>query len=64
MNYITKRKSGKRIIPSDSTYKLRKNEFVYNNVRFFPTYLQTGKSYLIEKTKRKMIAEDSKTALK
>jgi hypothetical protein len=33
-------------------------------VRVFPTYLQTGKSYLIEKSKRKMIAEDIKTALK
>ena len=55
---------GKRIVPSGSTYRIRKNDYFYNDVRVFPTYLQTGKSYLIEKSKRKMIAEDIKTALK
>lgn len=64
MNYIAKRKTGKRIVPSGSTYKIRKNAYFYNDARVFPTYLQTGKSYLIEKSKRKMIAEDIKTALK
>jgi uracil-DNA glycosylase len=64
MNYISKRKTGKRIVPSGSTCKIRKNDYFYNDVRVFPTYLQTGKSYLIEKSKRKMIAEDIKTALK
>ncbi len=63
MNYIAKRNIGKRIVPSGSTYKIRKKEYFYNDVRVFPTYLQTGKSYLIEKSKRKMIAEDIKTAL-
>jgi hypothetical protein len=64
MNYIVKRNTGKRIVPSGSTYKIRKEEYYYNDARVFPTYLQTGKSYLIEKSKRKMIAEDIKTALK
>ena len=64
MNYIARRNTGKRIVPSGSTYKIRKNEYFYNEVRVFPTYLQTGKSYLIEKSKRKMIAEDINTALK
>ena len=64
MNYIAKRKTGKRIVPSGSIYKIRKKEYFYNDVRVFPTYLQTGKSYLIEKSKRKMIAEDINTALK
>ncbi len=64
INYIAKRNTGKRIIPSGSTYMIRKKEYFYNEVRVFPTYLQTGKSYLIEKSKRKMIAEDIKTALK
>jgi uracil-DNA glycosylase len=64
MNYISKRKTRKRIVPSGSTCKIRKNDYFYNDVRVFPTYLQTGKSYLIEKSKRKMIAEDIKTALK
>ncbi len=64
MNYIAKRNTGKRIVPSGATYKIRKKEYSYNDVRVFPTYLQTGKSYLIEKSKRKMIAEDIKVALK
>lgn len=58
MNYIAKRKTGKRIVPSGSTYKIRKSYYFYNDVRVFPTYLQTGRSYQIEKSKRKMIAED------
>jgi hypothetical protein len=32
-------------------------------VRLFPTYLQTGKSFLIEKSKQVMIAEDIRAAL-
>lgn len=64
MNYITRRNIGKRIIPSGSTYKIRKDKYFYNDIRVFPSYLQTGKSYLIEKSKRKMIAEDIKAALK
>ena len=64
INYIAKRNTGKRIVPSGSTYKIRKNEYYYDDARVFPTYLQTGKSYLIEKSKRKMIAGDINTALK
>jgi len=63
MNYVAKRNIRKRIIPSGSTYKIRKNTYFYKHVRVFPSYLQTGKSYLIEKSKRKMIAEDIKTAV-
>jgi uracil-DNA glycosylase len=63
LNLIAKRKGGKRIIPSGATYKIRKEEYFYERFRVFPSYLQTGKSYLIEKSKRKMIAEDIKTAL-
>jgi len=63
MNYIAKRNVGKRVIPSGSTYKIRRNEHFYKHMRVFPSYLQTGKSYLIEKSKRTMIAEDIKAAL-
>jgi len=63
MNCIAKRNFGKGIIPSGSTYKIRKGEYFYKQLRVFPSYLQTGKSYLIEKSKRKMIAEDIKAAL-
>ncbi|MHA2203850.1 MAG: uracil-DNA glycosylase family protein [Candidatus Hodarchaeales archaeon] len=60
--YITKRKIGKRVIPSGSTYKIRNEKFYYEDKRAFPSYLQTGKNYLIEKSKRRMIAEDIKNA--
>jgi uracil-DNA glycosylase len=63
MNLIAKRNKGKPLIPSGSTYKIRKGEYFYKQVRVYPSYLQTGKSYLIEKSKREMIAEDIKAAL-
>jgi uracil-DNA glycosylase len=63
MNCIAKKETGKRLIPSGSTYKIRKGKYFYKQLRVFPSYLQTGKSYLIEKSKRKMIAEDIKAAL-
>jgi uracil-DNA glycosylase len=63
MNCIAKKNTNKRLIPSGSTYKIRKDKYFYRQLRVFPSYLQTGKSYLIEKSKRKMIAEDIKAAL-
>jgi len=63
MNLIAQRSTGKRIVPSGSTYKIRKGKYFFKQLRVFPSYLQTGKSYLIEKSKQKMIAEDVKTAL-
>jgi uracil-DNA glycosylase len=63
MNYIAKKNTSKRLIPSGPTYKIRKDEYFYEQLRVFPSYLQTGKSYLIERSKRKMIAEDIKVAL-
>jgi uracil-DNA glycosylase len=63
MNLIAKRNLGKGIIPSGSTYKIRESKYFYKQFRVFASYLQTGKSYLIEKSKRKMIAEDIKAAL-
>ena len=64
MNYITKRQEGVRVIPSGSTYKIRKEQFRLQDRRFFPSYLQTGGNYLIEKSKRRMIAEDIREALR
>lgn len=63
-NYISKRQSGKNTIPAGSTYKIRKNQFYYQGRRVFPSYLQTGQSYLIEKSKREMIAEDLAEAMR
>jgi uracil-DNA glycosylase len=63
MNYIARKDIDKRLVPSGSTYKIRKNKYYYKQLRVFPSYLQTGKGYLIEKSKRNMIAEDIKAAL-
>jgi len=61
-NYISKRNTNKLTIPNDSTYKLRSQSFYYEDKRVFPSYIITGKNFLIEKSKRKMISEDIKNA--
>ncbi|MBN1328139.1 MAG: uracil-DNA glycosylase [Candidatus Heimdallarchaeota archaeon] len=63
-NYISKRTIGHKTIPIGSTYKIRNEEFFYKNIRILPSYLPIGQNYLIEKSKRKMIAEDITQALK
>lgn len=62
INYIYKRKHGVKVIPSGSTYKIRNHEYIYNHIRFYPSYTQTGDSFNLEKSKRYMIAEDIKNA--
>lgn len=62
VNYIAKRMGLNRVIPQGSTYKIRKDKYFFNNIRVFPSYLQAGPSFFIEKSKRKMIAEDIKSA--
>jgi uracil-DNA glycosylase len=62
-NAIARRRTGKRLIPSGPTYKVRGGEYWYEGKRVFPGYLQTGRSYLIERSKREMIAADLKAAL-
>ena len=63
MNSIWKKRQGTNVIPGGSTYKIRKQKYYYEGKRVFPSYLQTGKNYLIEKSKRMMIAEDIKEAI-
>jgi hypothetical protein len=62
-NYITKRQSGQRAVPAESTYKIRSNRYEYEGKRVLPSYTQAGPSFFIEKSKRRMIAEDIATAL-
>ncbi|MBN1580293.1 MAG: uracil-DNA glycosylase [Anaerolineae bacterium] len=63
LNDIARREVGKRAIPSGSTYKIRGDAYYFKDARAFPSYLQTGKSFLIEKSKQHMIAEDIRAAL-
>jgi len=63
-NYIAKRSGHERVIPSGSTYKIRSKKYFFQDKRVFPSYVQAGPSFFIEKSKRKMIAEDIAAALK
>lgn len=63
VNSIYKRKYGISPIKRGSTYKIRKEVHELNGMRFFPSYTQTGESFNLEKSKRRMIAGDIKNAL-
>ena len=64
VNYIAKRAGEGRVTPAGSTYKIRGGEYSFQGKRAFPSYLQAGPSFFIEKSKRKMIAEDIAAALR
>jgi uracil-DNA glycosylase len=63
LNAIAQRAGEKRVIPAGSTYKIRKAKYFFRGMRVFPSYLQAGPSFFIEKSKRRMIAEDIAAAL-
>ncbi len=63
VNYIAARAGEGRVIPAGSTYKIRGAEYHWRGARAFPSYLQAGPSFFIEKSKRKMIAQDIASAL-
>jgi uracil-DNA glycosylase len=64
LNSIARRRGLPRVIPAGSTYKLRGGRFSYEGIHVFPSYLQAGPSFFIEKSKRKMIAEDIAAGLR
>ncbi len=64
LNYIARRAGEGRVIPAGSTYKIRGQPYYFRGARAFPSYLQAGPSFFIEKSKRKVIAEDIAEALK
>jgi uracil-DNA glycosylase len=57
-NTIAKRETGERAIPAGSTYKIRGGSFTFRRKPAFPSYMQVGPSFGIEKSKQRMIAED------
>jgi uracil-DNA glycosylase len=63
VNYIAKRAGEGRVISAGSTYKIRGQEYFFRGRRAFPSYLQAGPSFFIERSKRSMIAEDIAAAL-
>jgi len=64
VNTIAKRAGQGRVIPAGSTYKIRGPEYYFQGRRAFPSYLQAGPSFFIEKSKRQMIAEDIAAAMR
>lgn len=58
INMISKRKYRGNVIPSGSTYRLRKQSFYMQNIRVMPSYIMTGTNLKIEKSKGDMIVED------
>ena len=63
LNAIARRAGLGRAIPAGSTYKIRRLDHSFRGMRIFPSYLQAGASFFIEKSKRRMIAEDIRAAL-
>jgi uracil-DNA glycosylase len=63
LNAIARRAGQPRVIPAGSTYKLRGGKYYFQGRRVFPSYLQAGPSFFIEKSKRRMIAEDIRQAM-
>lgn len=62
-NTIAMRQGEGRIIPAGSTYKIRGGVFTYRGSRVFPSYLQAGASFGIEKSKVRMIVDDIASAM-
>lgn len=63
VNMIARRNDEPRVIPAGSTYKIRGGEFSFRGMRALPSYVQAGPAFFVEKSKRRMIAEDIRTAL-
>ncbi len=64
INYIWKRKYKQKVLPNGATYKIRNEKYIYNGVRFIPSYTQTGDSFGIEKSKVLMMKEDLEQGMK
>ena len=63
VNFISRRAGQGRVISAGSTYKIRAAEYFFQGRRAFPSYLQAGSSFFIEKSKRRMIADDIGSAI-
>jgi uracil-DNA glycosylase len=64
VNEIARRSGEPRAVPAGATYRIRGGEHRFRGIRVFPSYLQAGPSFYIEKQKRRMIAEDIASAMR
>jgi len=63
MNAVAAQAGEGRVIPAGSTYKIRGQPYTFRGARAYPSYLQAGPSFFIEKSKAQMIAQDIAAAL-
>jgi uracil-DNA glycosylase len=63
VNAIAKRNHEPRPVPAGATYRIRGGDYCFRGMRVFPSYLHVGQAFFIEKSKRRMIAEDIAAAL-
>jgi len=64
LNEIARRNHEPRPVPAGATYRIRGGEYHFRGARVFPSYLQAGPAFYIEKQKRRMIAEDIAAAMR
>jgi hypothetical protein len=64
VNDIARRRTGHRVVPAGSTYRIRGGEYTLDGIRVLPSYLQAGPAWYVEASKRRMIAEDLALALR
>ena len=64
LNEMARRNREPRPVPAGATYRIRGGDFRFRGARVFPSYLQAGPAFYIEKSKRRMIAEDIVAAMR
>jgi len=64
LNLISKRQGEGRVGPEGSTYNIRGGAYTYRGMRVFASFLQAGPSIFIKKSKRRMISEDIRSAMR
>ncbi len=64
LNEVARRTGEPRVIPAGATYRIRGGDFGFRGARVFPSYLQAGPAFYIERSKRRMIAEDIAAAMR
>jgi uracil-DNA glycosylase len=63
LNEVACRAGQPRPVPAGPTYKVRREVHSFFGTRVFPSYLQAGPAFYIERQKRRMIAEDIAAAM-
>lgn len=64
LNHVGRRAKEGAIVPAGSTYKIRSGRYSWRGRRVYPSYLQAGPAFFIEKSKRRMIAQDIRAVLR